>query len=78
MAKDMDPIQFSIERSLAVLGPSGKNWNLELNMVSWNERPAKLDIRSWDPEHKRMGKGITLSREEAEKLKDALITFFAD
>lgn len=78
MARDNDPIQFKIERNLAVLGPSGKSWSLELNMVSWNDRPAKLDIRSWDPEHSRMGKGIALSDEEAEKLRDALIDYFKE
>ena len=34
----------------------------------------KLDIRDWAPEHEKMGKGITLTEEEAEKLAKYLQT----
>ena len=78
MARFDEPIRFNIEKEIAVLGPSGKNWTLELNLVSWNDRPAKIDIRSWSPDHEKMGKGITLSREEGEKLRDALTAYLAE
>lgn len=67
-----DNIEFRIEKHIGVLGDSKGGWKTELNLVSWNGREPKYDIRSWDPEHKKMGKGITLTRDEAEKLKDAL------
>lgn len=67
-----EAIDFKIERRIAVLGPSGKDWSLELNLVSWNGREPKLDLRPWDPSHERMGKGITLTRDEAARLRDAL------
>ena len=41
-------------------------------MVSWNEREPKVDIREWSPEHERMGKGVTLNKEEAKILRDIL------
>ncbi|HPM71340.1 MAG TPA: PC4/YdbC family ssDNA-binding protein [Spirochaetales bacterium] len=66
-----------MDRRLAVLGPSGKDWTVELNLVSWNGREPKLDLRSWDPSHERMGKGIALARDEAERLRDALADYLA-
>jgi len=36
----------------------------ELNLISWNEREPKYDIREWSPDHEKMGKGVTLSEEE--------------
>lgn len=32
----------------------------------------KYDIRDWYPEHEKMGKGITLTEEEAARLKEQL------
>jgi hypothetical protein len=62
-------ITFEIVKRLGALGPSsGKGWTKELNLVSWNGREAKLDIREWSPDHQKMGKGVTLSREEGEAL----------
>ncbi len=72
-----DPIEFRVERHLAVLGESKGGWKTELNLVSWNGREPKLDIRAWDPERKKMGKGITLSPDEAARLKDALAAYLA-
>ena len=41
-------------------------------MVSWNEREPVYDIRTWNPSHDRMGKGITLSQDEIMTLKELL------
>lgn len=43
-----------------------------MNLVSWNGKEAKYDLRDWAPEHEKMGKGITLSVEELRKLKELL------
>ena len=69
MAEDFS---FSIEKNLGTLGEGKGGWNLELNLVSWGGRPAKYDIRSWSPDHQKMGKGITLTKEELESLKKLL------
>lgn len=68
----MAEIKYDITEELAVLSESAKGWTKELNMVSWNDREPKFDIREWSPEHERMGKGITLNREEMKKIKDIL------
>ncbi|MFY9324368.1 MAG: PC4/YdbC family ssDNA-binding protein [Syntrophomonadaceae bacterium] len=59
-------------RSLGVLSQGSKGWQKEINLVSWNDRSPKIDIRDWAPEHERMGKGITLNREEILQLRDIL------
>jgi hypothetical protein len=68
----MSEIKFEIVKSIGVLSTSEKGWTKELNLVSWNDRPAKYDLREWDPEHKIMSKGITLSNEEMAILKGLL------
>ncbi len=64
--------KFEIVETLAVLSESSKGWTKELNLVSWNDREPKYDIREWAPDKSKMGKGITLSNEEAAVLKKAL------
>ncbi|MDO4923890.1 MAG: YdbC family protein [Peptococcaceae bacterium] len=68
----MADLVFEIEKTIAVLSTSAKSWQKELNLVSWNNRPAKYDLREWSPDHSKMGKGVTLSEEELQALKDAL------
>jgi hypothetical protein len=65
--KDHD-IDYRVIKSYGIFSEGIKSWNKEVNLVSWNKRPAKLDIRSWKRDHSECGKGITLNREEAEKL----------
>lgn len=68
----MADIKYEITEELAVLSESARGWTKEINMVSWNDREPKIDIREWSPEHERMGKGVTLSKEEAKILRDVL------
>ena len=65
-------ISYEIVKHIGVLSTSAKGWTKELNLVSWNGRDAKYDIREWSPEHDKMGKGITLSDDEVAKLKEIL------
>lgn len=67
-----DDFSFQITEQLKVISTSKSGWTLELNKVSWGGRPAKYDLRSWAPDHQKMGKGITLTDEELEALKTAL------
>ena len=60
----MAELKFEITKTLGVLSENAKGWTKELNMVSWNEREPKYDLREWSPDHTRMGKGITLTEEE--------------
>ncbi|AAK78524.1 hypothetical protein BJV85_003468 [Clostridium acetobutylicum] len=65
-------IKFEIKEQIAVLSESSKGWKKELNLISWNGREPKYDLRDWDEEHSKMGKGITLSNEEVKRLKEIL------
>lgn len=66
--KIMAEITFEITKELGVISETSKGWTRELNMVSWNEREPKFDIRDWSPDHTRMSKGISLTEEEMKKL----------
>lgn len=69
-----DDFTFKITESFGVLSESKAGWKTELNMVSWGDRPAKYDIRSWSPDHMKMGKGVTMTKEELAALKSLLNT----
>ena len=59
-------------KHIGVLSESSKGWTKELNVISWNGANPKYDIRDWAPDHEKMGKGITLTEEEAAKLRELL------
>jgi len=68
----MVEIKYEIIEKVAVLSESAKGWKKELNLISWNGRDPKYDLREWAPDHEKMGKGITLSKEEIIELKKGL------
>jgi hypothetical protein len=70
----MDKFSYSIEGSLGTLNVGDNGWRKELNIVSWNGREPKYDIRDWAPEKERMGRGVTFSKDEIVKLKELLNT----
>ncbi len=63
---------YEITEHIAVLSTTTAGWQKELNLVSWNGAAPKYDIREWAPDHEKMGKGITLTAEEAALLVAAL------
>lgn len=70
----MADIKYETIETLGVLSENAKGWKKELTLVSWNGQEPKYDLRDWAPEHEKMGKGITLNKEEIEILKDILNT----
>ena len=68
----MSNIKYEIIETIGDLSPSEGSWSKELNLISWNDRQPKYDLRDWAPEHAKMGKGITLSKDELKALKDIL------
>ena len=64
--------EFEIVEEIAVLSESSSGWKRELNLVSWNGREPKYDLRDWDENHEKMGKGITLTKDEVDALKKVL------
>ena len=67
----MAELTYEIVKEIGVLSENARGWRKELNLISWNGRDAKYDIRDWAPEHEKMGKGITLSNEEFQVLVEA-------
>lgn len=68
----MAELKFEVIEEIAQLSESAKGWIKEFNLVSWNDRDPKYDIREWSPEHEKMAKGVTLTKEEIKILRDAL------
>lgn len=65
----MAEIKYEIVESLGVISESNKGWTKELNLVAWNNYAPKYDIREWDPDHEKMGKGLTFTKDEMIELK---------
>ncbi len=68
----MADIRFEIKQSIGSISESSKGWAKELNLISWNDKEPKYDLRDWDPTHEKMGKGVTLTAEELKKLRELL------
>jgi len=68
----MADIKYEIKETLGILSENNRGWAKQVNLISWNDREPKYDIRDWSPEHEKMGKGVTLSVEEMKKLRDLL------
>lgn len=68
----MAEFKYEIIQHLGVISTSAKGWQKQLNLISWNDRPPKYDLREWSPEGETMGKGITLTKEELLALRDLL------
>jgi len=65
-------LKFEVLNDLGTISESSKGWSKKLTRVIWNEDEPKYDIRAWDSELKKMGKGITLTRDELIALKKLL------
>lgn len=64
----MADFKYEIIKQIGTLSTSKSGWNRELNLISWNEKEPKYDLRDWSPDHVKMGKGISLSKEELNTL----------
>ncbi len=68
----MSDLKYEIVKKIGVLSKSASGWAKELNLISWNDRDAKYDLRDWSADGSKMGKGVTLSKEELIALKELL------
>ena len=68
----MADFKYEIIERIAILSETGNGWTKELNKVSWNERPAKYDLRDWNHDDGKMRKGVTLTDTEAKNLREVL------
>ncbi|MFQ9510469.1 MAG: YdbC family protein [Lachnospiraceae bacterium] len=69
----MAEIKYDIIKEIAVLSENAKGWKKELNLISWNGGTPKYDLRDWAPEHEKMGKGVTMTKEEVLQLRKILL-----
>ena len=67
-----DRVRYDLMERIGVLSRKDNGWTREVNIVAWNDGPGKVDIREWDPDHKRMTRGVTLFEDEAERLTKVL------
>ena len=78
----MSEIKYEIIKKIGVLSRSrpalsaaeGSGWAKELNLISWNDRDPKYDLRDWSVDGSKMGKGVTLSVAELVALRELLNT----
>lgn len=68
----MSGIKYEIVKKIGVLNDSRNGWTREVNIVKWNDREPKLDIRDWNHDDNKVGKGITLNHDEKELLLELL------
>ena len=68
----MPEIKYEVVDKIGIVSEGNNGWNKELNLISWNEREPVYDIRTWSPDHEKMGKGVTISVAEAKVLRDML------
>ena len=67
-----EEFSYEILEEVAVLSENARGWRKELNLISWNGRPPKFDLREWAPDHEKLGKGITLTNEEFAELSKTI------
>ena len=68
----MPEFKYEVVETYGSLSESSKGWKKEIKLISWNPKEAKYDIREWSPDGEKMGKGVTLSKEEVINLRDLL------
>ena len=72
----MADFKFDIKKNLGTISESAKGWKREVNVMTWNNKKEKVDIREWDEAHEQMGKGITLNKEELKQLDIKMVYIF--
>ena len=71
-------VKYEIKTKIGIISEKSSGWSKELNIVSWNDNKPKYDIREWDENHEKMGKGITFTREELKELYNLMKNLFED
>ena len=66
--KNSQDISCEIVEQLLVIEERNAGWNLELNLVKWNDGEPKYDIRPWNEDHSRSGKGLTLTEDNLKSI----------
>lgn len=75
MAND---ISMKLIRTVGTLSENEKGWKKQLKVISWNDAEPKYDLRAWNPEEDRSGKGLTMTHDELKALGDIINTELAE
>ena len=77
-----DAFTYEIVKPLGVISTRtdgyGNEWSREVNLVAWNHKRPKIDIREWNSDHSKMSKGITMTDDEAEQLGMVLHNYITE
>jgi hypothetical protein len=65
-------ISFNVTKPIWKLNRSVNGWQKEVNLVAWNGKKPKLDVREWNADKTKMRRGVTLSKDEVLELKRCL------
>ena len=76
--RERGPIKYEIIKKIGVLNTYPTGWNKEFNLVRWNDRTEKYDVRDWAPGHERMSRGVTLHEGELKKLIELCTGLFEE
>lgn len=72
MENNREDIRFEILDHIGVLSQNQYGWAKEINVISWNGKRPKFDIREWSPDHTHMSRGLTFSEHEMKNLQKAI------
>lgn len=73
MEVDQGTMKFVIVQHIADISQENNGCKKELNLVSWHDREPVYDIRTWNTDHSKYGKGVTLTAGEMMTLKGILL-----
>ena len=65
-------MEFEIYKHIAAISKPNNGWTKELNYISWDSREPVYDLRTWNEDHTKMGKGVTITAGEMVRLKEVV------
>ncbi len=74
----MSDFSYDVKKHYGTILDTGNGWKKEINLVSWNGHPAKLDIREWSSDKSKMKRGITFSKDEVVEIKKLIDSIDVD
>lgn len=57
----MGDFSFEVVKDFGEVGDTGGKWQTHLALVSFNGKEPKYDIRQWNEDMTKMGKGVQLN-----------------
>lgn len=66
-------IEYELIETYGVFDETESGWTREVNLISWNGKEPKIDVRTWSPDHSKSSKIGTLSKDSARRLAEILM-----